>query len=702
MDVPVSEPQATRPNATGGTMNRHPIRRASFAAACVATLGIASVANAQSPSPGISSAAVWPGFKGGPGHDGVGTGGPTGQPVLRWRYQAQGAANQPVAVGDGLAFTSTDDGILHALDLATGTERWSLTADHAPFGGPLFADDTLYVFDGIGVAHAYDPATGTERWHGDASVGIASNIELADGSLFVGTDTGLDAIDAGTGTVRWTYTPPEGGGVHSPAIADGLVYASTDQAGYIAVDEATGKLAWKHDTGTDNVGTAVVADGVTFVGAADDPPGHLTALDARTGAVLWSDDEQLHSPAVADGVAIGGGPIGLVVAHDVQTGKELWRTPIADKTRPVAIADGVAYVAADTQHKVYALDAATGKELWWFDVDAGLDCCIAVADGAVFVGTGLGGVYAIGGSDDPAVPSGAPVASPVAPQASMPAPSIAAGPAFQGTWHTDPLTEDQVAAAFVAAGGTDADGRDFFHAFGLDPTTHVTIQIILDEGSVSQSGIGDAGIPAIGSHGNYDLAPDGTFTLREEACVQPFSSELSGDSLTLRSLSSCEGDGVYNVTLYGSFPFHRGPAPKAETTPSPAPSAVAGIPDGRYTTGLLTSAQIEAATRAAGYDPAAGDLMGHDWVFTVQFDSGRLLIVMQEDGGPPSIGWQGHYRFLDDHTMEAHDGMSTITYDFRLDGDVLTMRLLDDTLQDPGELAAQSGVYDTAPFTRVH
>jgi len=336
-------------------------RRSSFAMLIALAMCVPAATVAQGRSAAPTDHASWAGFKGGPARDGVGTGGPQGQPVLRWRYQAQGAANADIAVGDGLAFTSTDDGILHAIDVAAGVERWSLTADHAPYGGPVFADDTLYVFDGIGVLHAYDPATGTERWHGAASVGIPSNIEVTDGKLFVGTDTGLDAVDASTGAVKWAYTPPEGGGVHSPAIADGMVYASTDSAGFIAVDETTGKLAWKHDTGTDIVGTAVVADGVAFVGATDDAPGHLTALDAKTGAVLWIDDEQLHSPAVANGVAIGGGPIGVVVAHDAKTGKELWRTPIADKTRPVAIADGVAYISADTQHKVFALDAATGK-----------------------------------------------------------------------------------------------------------------------------------------------------------------------------------------------------------------------------------------------------------------------------------------------------------------------------------------------------
>ena len=62
------------------------------------------------------------------------------------------------------------------------------------------------------------------------------------------------------------------------------------------------------------------------------------------------------------------------------------------------------YVPADAEHRVYALDAATGAERWHFDVDAGIWCCVSVGRGAVYVGTELGGVYAIAGSEDALAP----------------------------------------------------------------------------------------------------------------------------------------------------------------------------------------------------------------------------------------------------------------------------------------------------------
>jgi outer membrane protein assembly factor BamB len=82
---------------------------------------------------------------------------------------------------------------------------------------------------------------------------------------------------------------------------------------------------------------------------------------------------------------------------DTATGDVRWSFPVKGAARPLGVAQGVVYVPADAEHRVYALDAANGTELWHFDIDSGNDCCIAVAKGAVYVGTFLGGVYAIEG-----------------------------------------------------------------------------------------------------------------------------------------------------------------------------------------------------------------------------------------------------------------------------------------------------------------
>ncbi len=235
---------------------------------------------------------------------------------------------------------------------------------------------------------------------------------------------------------------------------------------------------------------------------------------------------QVFSPAVQDRIAYAGGHSG-VIAYAADDGTERWTTPIAGAIRPVTIAGGVVYVPADTERRLYAVDAATGHELWQLDLDGALGCCVSVADGMAFVATGQGTLYAIGGTGT------APASLPIVTSSPAPAPASPSATGIDGTWHTDPLTEDQIATAFAHAGGTLADGRDFFHAFGVDPTTHVTIIEQFDQGSLTESGMGDSGVPVIGSRATYDIADDGTVTLREGACTQTFSHEVDADTSRL-------------------------------------------------------------------------------------------------------------------------------------------------------------------------
>ena len=69
----------------------------------------------------------------------------------------------------------------------------------------------------------------------------------------------------------------------------------------------------------------VVAEGAVYFGSGD---GHLYALDASTGALLWkfkSGDVIHASPAYADGVVFVGSWDSYFYAVDAKSGKEKWR-----------------------------------------------------------------------------------------------------------------------------------------------------------------------------------------------------------------------------------------------------------------------------------------------------------------------------------------------------------------------------------------
>ena len=133
--------------------------------------------------------------------------------------------------------------------------------------------------------------------------------------------------------------------------------------------------------------TPIVADGIMYL---TEPPSTVTALDARTGKILWSwspemSDEVKHIgfPRVNRGVALLDDAVyvGTLDAHlvalDAATGAVRWDVEVADNDigfaltlAPLAldgkIIVGVSGAEAGVRGFVDAYDSATGERLWRF------------------------------------------------------------------------------------------------------------------------------------------------------------------------------------------------------------------------------------------------------------------------------------------------------------------------------------------------
>jgi alcohol dehydrogenase (cytochrome c) len=124
-------------------------------------------------------------------------------------------------------------------------------------------------------------------------------------------DTGLDqvfAVDAVTGKVRWTYSPPvdflAGPGLElSEPVSRGVsygagrVYLTTSDAQLIALDARTGKVSWK-----------------------------TRVADPEKGNTLNSPGTFWRGEILVGGPAGNAGLRGFVAAYDAASGKRLWRT----------------------------------------------------------------------------------------------------------------------------------------------------------------------------------------------------------------------------------------------------------------------------------------------------------------------------------------------------------------------------------------
>ncbi len=186
---------------------------------------------------------------------------------------------------------------LHAFDF-DGEPLWSLDLGGvATLGMGVGVSPLLVPSEGLVVVlndasdkgsfiAAVDAATGAVRWRKERTqpVGWASPILVGDRIVTAGTDD-VVAYDAATGAEVWRAEGLHANAVPSPVADDGVVVVAT---GYpskkvMGIDAADGSALWIHARGQGYVPSPILYRGIVRLVS---DGGILTALDARTGAVL--------------------------------------------------------------------------------------------------------------------------------------------------------------------------------------------------------------------------------------------------------------------------------------------------------------------------------------------------------------------------------------------------------------------------------
>lgn len=354
----------------------------------------------------LPESAAWPSFQ----YDAANTGhnpdatGPTRSVGVAWRHSACTEADSGTVVHGGRAYAG---GLV--VDGRTGQSRggeW-----HGHMSTPAVTDDALYV-SAIDL-EARDPESGALQWtfETDVDAGALPPPKVATGTVYVPgsiDDPTLYAVDADSNDEQWRYTTTAD--VSAPvAVGDGAVFAVDGSRTVHAVHGETGDELWTRTLGH---GAArippVVDDGRLYWGSRNG----LYALDTADGSTRWRRTDGIGgAAAVADGTVFTVNEE-TVAALDATDGSTRWRTtPSIGRPTPPVVADGVLYVGY-SRHTgsapVVAFDAANGEERWRVNTRdvvfgdytrAGINQGIAVVDGAVYVGTAPGDLYAI--TEDP-------------------------------------------------------------------------------------------------------------------------------------------------------------------------------------------------------------------------------------------------------------------------------------------------------------
>ena len=256
-----------------------------------------------------------------------------------------------MVVGSGI------DNDYYGIDARTGETRWSFSTSYGAFSQPTVFGHDVLVGSTEGVLRSLDTRTGAVVWSRSIGDPIGGSPAVWGGRAYVATQLRrwVAAVDARTGAVLWKVKLAGGGTESSPVLSAGTLYVLA-YGSLIAFDATTGRIRWHTDgLGGHYDATPAVADGRVYV--ASRIPSQVAAVDAKTGAVLWTtpvDQDLWSSVSVANGVVYAGGD--ALYAFDALTGQVLWTTDVGQYfTEPIVVGGRLYYSAGDNRVYAYGL-----------------------------------------------------------------------------------------------------------------------------------------------------------------------------------------------------------------------------------------------------------------------------------------------------------------------------------------------------------
>jgi outer membrane protein assembly factor BamB len=303
---------------------------------------------------------------------------------------AAGRVFVTVKVGLGSATGSQ----LIALDQATGHTVWGPIQLPQGWAFPAYDGGKVFVITSFGIGpgtlQSYDAATGALDWTTTFAQGIAfeTGPTAANGFVYLVGGSGgpiLFAVDEGSGSIVWQQSALSGTG-STPAVTSQGVYiaavCSTD--GFAPM---TGVSLFADNTGCSGGGgaTAVVANNVLYSLIGD--LGNGIYVNATTGAQLGTFTADVV-PAInsTTGFFLQSGTLNARSLSDYST---MWsfRGDGGLVTSPIIVDQAV--IVGSSSGQVYALDAATGAQLWTANAGGAISAGNSNVISALAAGDGL-------------------------------------------------------------------------------------------------------------------------------------------------------------------------------------------------------------------------------------------------------------------------------------------------------------------------
>jgi len=202
---------------------------------------------------------------------------------LLWKYNAGARIKTAAAISGNHVVFGANSGYVIAVDKATGKQQWQFASDGVKytfesgnndrksiFCNPSIAEGVVITGGRDGVVYAIDLETGKQKWRNDHKGPwiLGATIKNKTAYIACGSDYLVQALDLNTGAEKWKFKAPSAIFSSITIAGDMLYFTDVDVSGNLhAVDAATGAEKWCFPIGSKSFCTPVVKDEIVYCGS---------------------------------------------------------------------------------------------------------------------------------------------------------------------------------------------------------------------------------------------------------------------------------------------------------------------------------------------------------------------------------------------------------------------------------------------------
>ncbi len=310
-----------------------------------------------------------------------------------WEFTFEDEVRSSPSIEGGVVFVGTYDNNLYALTAAKGEFIWKYPSEGGITSKPLIDNGVIYFGSEDGKLHAISAKNGKLIWDFATGGPIRGSARIAEGHIFIGSDDrNLYAINTASYRKSWALST-EGAIRSTCAVQSGLIYFGNEANEFTCAD-FSGQVKWRLNTKRPNTSSPLILDGIVYFSSLD---GNFYALDAKSGWVIWRfrmGKGSISSPCSVDNFVFVGSADTFIYCLDKSSSKEMWRFKCDHQVSgsPTVYKDSIYFGTADGSF--YCLDYKTGRQRWKYMTHGPITGTPAAANDLVYIGSSDHKIYA--------------------------------------------------------------------------------------------------------------------------------------------------------------------------------------------------------------------------------------------------------------------------------------------------------------------